>query len=206
ERSGLVAFTRERLALQLTAEGAPHEEIEAVNHVFNENWLTIGFARRFANYKRPTLLLHDPQRLRRILTSSDRPVQLILAGKAHPDDQMGQSMIKQWIEFIRRAGVHSHVAFLEDHDMMLTQKLVAGVDLWVNTPRRTWQASGTSGMKVLANGGLNVSELDGWWAEAYAPLVGWAIGDDTNRGDDSALDTADANALYSLLENEIIPA
>lgn len=124
ERNGLVAFTRERLALQLTAEEASNEEIEAASHVFNENWLTMGFARRFATYKRPTLLLHDPQRLIRILTRNDRPVQLIVAGKAHPDDQLGQSMIRQWIEFIRRAEVRTHVAFLADHDMMLTQKLV----------------------------------------------------------------------------------
>src|SRR5690242_3813160 len=163
-------------------------------------WLTLGFARRFATYKRPNMLLHDPERLTRILSNAQRPVQLIVAGKAHPQDFDGQAMIKQWNEFIRRHDVRGHAVFLADYDALLAQELVAGVDVWINTPRRPWEACGTSGMKVLANGGLNVSELDGWWAEAYSPEVGWAIGDGKDRGYDPAWDKAEANALYSLLE------
>jgi alpha-glucan phosphorylase-like protein len=121
--------------------------------------------------------LHDPERLLRILTNRQRPVQLVLAGKAHPQDAAGQDMIRQWIEFIRRTPARSQAVFLSDYDMRMTEHLVQGVDLWLNTPRRPWEASGTSGMKILANGGLNLSELDGWWAEAWTPAVGWAIGD-----------------------------
>ena len=141
------------------------------------NVLTLGFARRFATYKRPNLLLHDPERLLRLLTNPQRPVQLIIAGKAHPADQAGQALIQQWTRFIRRPEVRPHVIFLADYDMLLTEHLVQGVDVWINTPRRPWEACGTSGMKVLVNGGLNLSELDGWWAEAYTPEVGWALGD-----------------------------
>ena len=165
----------------------------------------MGFARRFATYKRPNLLLHDPARLIRILTNPQRPVQLLLAGKAHPQDLAGQAMIREWNEFVRRPEVRSHAIFLVDYDMLLTEHMVAGVDLWINTPRRPWEASGTSGMKVLVNGGLNVSELDGWWVEAYTPQVGWAIGDGKEHGDDPAWDAAEAEALYDLLEREIIP-
>ena len=149
-----------------------------------------GFARRFATYKRPNLLLHDPQRLMNILTNRQRPVQLVLAGKAHPQDVEGQAMIRQWIEFARRPEVRARVVFLSDYDLLMAEHLVQGVDVWVNTPRRPWEASGTSGMKVLVNGGLNLSELDGWWAEAYSPEVGWAIGDGQEHGDDPAWDAA----------------
>ncbi len=203
-RKELVNFTRGRLRLQRAYQGAPPEEIEEAGRVFDPNWLTLGFARRFAEYKRPNMLLHDPERLVRILTSAERPVQLVVAGKAHPQDGTGQVMIKQWNEFIRRPEVREHAVFLADYDMLLTQQLVAGVDLWINTPRRPWEACGTSGMKVLANGGLNLSELDGWWAEAYAPDVGWAIGDGKDRGSDPAWDAAEADTLYSLLENEVV--
>ena len=158
-----------------------------------------------ATYKRPNLLLHDPARLVRLLTSKERPMQLILAGKAHPQDLPGQALIKQWNDFIRGEGVASQVIFLSDYDMRLAQELVGGVDLWVNTPRRPWEACGTSGMKVLANGGLNLSELDGWWAEAYAPDIGWAIGDGREHGEDPAWDAAEADVMYRLLENEIAP-
>jgi starch phosphorylase len=205
-RKALVDFTRKRLRLQLANRAASREEVAEAANVFDENRLTLGFARRFAAYKRPNMLLSDPARLIRILTNSERPVQLVLAGKAHPEDRIGQGMIKQWNEFVRRPEVRGHAVFLDDYDMLLTQELVAGVDLWLNTPRRPWEACGTSGMKVLANGGLNLSELDGWWAEAYAPDVGWAIGDGKDRGNDPAWDAAEADALYSLLEAEIIPA
>ncbi|MCU1232877.1 MAG: alpha-glucan phosphorylase [Candidatus Solibacter sp.] len=204
-RKQLVDFTRKRLVAHRTSVGASPEEIDAARRVFDPDWLTLGFARRFVEYKRPTMLLRDPERLVRILTSEQHPVQLILAGKAHPQDATGQALIAAWYQFSRRPEVANHVVFLEDYDMMLAQELVAGVDVWLNTPRRPWEASGTSGMKVLANGGLNASELDGWWAEAYAPDVGWAIGDGGDRGYDPDWDAAEANALYSLLEGQIIP-
>jgi len=167
--------------------------------------LMLGFARRFATYKRPNLLLHDPERLLRILTNREHPVQLILAGKAHPADGGGQALIKQWSDFIRRPEARPHVIFLADYDMLVTEQLVHGVDVWINTPRRPWEASGTSGMKVLVNGGINLSELDGWWAEAYDPAVGWAIGDGLEHGEDPAWDATEADALYTLLEQQIIP-
>ena len=167
--------------------------------------MTLGFARRFAAYKRPDLLLYDEDRLLRILTNKDRPVQLIIAGKAHPADSEGHALIKKWMKFISRPEARPHVIFLSDDDMILTEHLVQGVDLWINTPRRPWEACGTSGMKVLVNGGLNLSELDGWWAEAYAPEVGWALGDGKEHGDDPNWDKAEANTLYDLLEKDVIP-
>jgi len=204
-RTALVEYARERLSKQLAASGAPLEAIEGARSFFDVNTLTLGFARRFASYKRPNLLLHDPERLMRILTNPRRPIQLIMAGKAHPADRAGQALIQEWMHFIWRPEVRPHVIFLSDHDMLLTKHLVQGVDVWLNTPRRPWEASGTSGMKVLANGGINLSELDGWWAEAYTPEVGWAFGDGQEHGDDPAWDAADAEALYELLEHEVIP-
>jgi len=201
----LVEYARERLSLDLAAAGAAAAEVEAAKHLFDPNALTLGFARRFATYKRPNLLLHDPQRLLRLLTNPQRPVQLIIAGKAHPADQAGQALIREWMQFIRRPEVRPHAIFLSDYDMLLTEHLVQGVDVWINTPRRPWEASGTSGMKVLVNGGINLSELDGWWAEAYTPEVGWALGDDREHGDDPAWDAAEAVALYDLLEREVVP-
>ncbi len=201
----LVEYARERLSRQLAASGRPHEVIEGAKHLFNPNALTLGFARRFATYKRPNLLLHNPERLLRLLTNPERPVQLIIAGKAHPDDQAGQALIHEWINFIRRPEIQSHIVFLSDYDMLLTEHLAQGVDVWINTPRRPWEACGTSGMKVLVNGGVNLSELDGWWAEAYTPEVGWALGDGREHGDDPAWDAVEAEALYNLLEREVIP-
>ena len=204
-RESLVEYVRERLSRQLEASGASPEEVEDAKHIFDANALTLGFARRFATYKRPNLLLHDPERLLRILTDPQRPVQLIIAGKAHPADQAGQALIQEWTHFIRRTEARKHVIFLSDYDMLLTGQLVQGVDVWINTPRRPWEACGTSGMKVLVNGGINLSELDGWWAEAYTPEVGWALGDGKEHGDDPAWDAAEAEALYALLEREVIP-
>lgn len=204
-RESLIEIVRGRLSRQLAVSGALPEEVESAKHIFDANTLTLGFARRFATYKRPTLLLHDPQRLLRILSHPLRPAQLILAGKAHPNDQQGQDMIRQWMDFIRQSGGQGHVIFLSDYDMLLTEQLVQGVDVWINTPRRPWEASGTSGMKVLVNGGLNLSELDGWWAEAYTPEVGWALGDGKEHADEQAWDAAEAEALYSLLEEKVIP-
>lgn len=204
-RMSLVEYARERLSQQLAASGAAREAIEGAKHLFDPGALTLGFARRFATYKRPNLLLHDPERLLRLLSNPDRPVQLILAGKAHPADQAGLAMIQEWTRFVRRPEARQHAIFLSDYDMLLTQHLVQGVDVWLNTPRRPWEASGTSGMKVLVNGGLNLSEIDGWWAEAYAPEVGWALGDGREHGDDPTWDAFEAAALYDCLEREIIP-
>ena len=201
----LVEYARERLSRDLAAAGAQPEDVEAAKHLFDPDTLTLGFARRFATYKRPNLLLHDPQRLLRILTNAQRPVQLIIAGKAHPADQAGQALIREWMHFIRRPETRPHAIFLSDYDMLLTEHLVQGVDVWINTPRRPWEACGTSGMKVLVNGGINLSELDGWWAEAYTPEVGWALGDGQEHGEDPAWDAAEAEALYDLLERQVIP-
>ena len=167
--------------------------------------LTLGFARRFATYKRANLLLHDPERLERLVCGDDHKLQLVLSGKAHPADGAGKAMIRQWTEFISRCGERPHVIFLVDYDMGVAEHLVHGVDLWLNTPRRPWEASGTSGMKILVNGGLNLSELDGWWAEAYSPDVGWALGDGLEHDSDPAWDAVEAAQLYELLEKEIIP-
>ena len=201
----LVEYARQRLSLDLTAAGLPPEEAEAAKHIFDPHALTLGFGRRFATYKRPNLLLHDPQRLRRLLTDPRRPVQLIIAGKAHPEDQDGQALIREWMHFIRQPETRPHAIFLSDYDMLVTERLAQGVDVWINTPRRPWEACGTSGMKVLVNGGLNLSELDGWWAEAYTPDVGWALGDGQEHHDDPAWDEDEADALYGLLEREVIP-
>ncbi len=204
-RSHLVDYARKRLSRQLVARGASKEEIENSRSFLNPDVLTLGFARRFAAYKRPDLLLSDENRLLRILTNKERPVQLIIAGKAHPADGVGHALIKKWMQFITRPEVRHSAIFLSDYDMILTEHLVQGVDLWINTPRRPWEACGTSGMKVLVNGGLNLSELDGWWAEAYVPEVGWALGDRLEHGDDANWDRAEANALYDLLETQVIP-
>jgi starch phosphorylase len=203
-RHALVEYVRKRYVRQLAESGSfqMHGEVE---QILDPEALTLGFARRFATYKRPTLLLHDQERLIRLLKDPRRPVQILIAGKAHPADGAGQDMIRQWVQFTRRPEVEDRVIFLSDYDMLLTEQLVGGVDVWINTPRRPWEACGTSGMKVLANGGLNLSELDGWWAEAYSPQVGWALGDGREHGDDPGWDAAEATALYDILEKEVIP-
>jgi glycogen phosphorylase len=204
-RKCLVDYAREHLGRQMAVAGADSDTIGRTQARLNPGALTLGFARRFATYKRPNLLLHDPERLLRILKNPERPVQLIIAGKAHPADQAGQALIQEWTHFIRRSDTNPPVVFLADYDMLLAEHLVQGIDVWINTPRRPWEASGTSGMKVLVNGGLNLSELDGWWAEAYLPAVGWAVGDGQEHGDDPAWDAAEAEALYDRLEQEVIP-
>jgi starch phosphorylase len=204
-RKSLIEYGRTRLSQQLSASGASPDAIDALKHLFDPNALTLGFARRFATYKRPNLLLHDRERLLRLLANTQRPVQLIIAGKAHPADLAGQGLIQEWIRFIRQPHVRPHVMFLSDYDMLLTEHLVQGVDVWINTPRRPWEACGTSGMKVLVNGGINLSELDGWWAEAYTSDVGWALGDGREHGDDPTWDARESDALYELLEREVVP-
>ena len=203
--AALTDYVRSRLSRQLAAAGASAALVNAAGSVLSRHVLTLGFARRFATYKRPNLLLHDPTRLLRLLSDEARPLQLVVAGKAHPADAAGQALIRQWVEFSRRPQARHRVVFISDYDMHVAEQLVQGVDIWINTPRRPWEASGTSGMKVLVNGGINVSELDGWWAEAYKPGVGWAIGDGQEHGDDPQWDAAEAEALYTLLENEIVP-
>jgi len=205
-RKDLIDFVRKRVAFQWTGAGYSPEEIEFAKNMFDPGILTIGFARRFATYKRPNMLLKDPERLIRILNNAQCPVQLILSGKAHPADEPGKALIRQWSDFIRRPDARSHVVFLSDYDMFITERLVQGVDVWLNTPRRPWEACGTSGMKVLVNGGINVSELDGWWEEAFSSDVGWALGDCKDHGVDLAWDASEADALYDMLEKEIIPA
>jgi starch phosphorylase len=202
ERKKMIERLRGRYAVQLASA---HDTPQDCTGLLDEHVLTVGFARRFATYKRPNLLLHDPERLIRLLCDPRRPLQLVLAGKAHPRDLPGQALIKEWNDFIQRDEVKNHVVFLSDYDMRMAQELVQGMDLWINTPRRPWEACGTSGMKVLVNGGLNFSELDGWWAEAYSPQVGWAIGDGQEHAESGALDAAEADAMYTLLEREVVP-
>ncbi|HEY0873560.1 MAG TPA: alpha-glucan family phosphorylase [Vicinamibacterales bacterium] len=203
EREDLVRYARERLTRQLARYNNLQAAAETVRHVLAPDVLTLGFARRFAEYKRPNLLLTDPARLLRLLTNPQRPVQLIVAGKAHPQDEQGKALIQQWAQFASRPEARRHVVFLDDYDMRLANELVEGVDVWINTPRRPWEASGTSGMKVLVNGGLNLSTLDGWWAEAFQPEYGWAVGDSSQRQDQ---DAHDAGQLYTLLEEQIVPS
>lgn len=189
-RKKLITYTRERIERELTRRGVPF-----IDGFLNPDILTIGFSRRFATYKRTNLLLHDKNRLKTLL--KDKKIQLIIAGKSHPADEPGGKLIQEWIQFINDPEVRPYAVFLSDYDILVAERLVQGMDLWMNTPKRPWEASGTSGMKVLVNGGLNFSSLDGWWAEAYTPEVGWSL-----KGEDAA---ADAQALYDTLEKEIIP-
>jgi len=204
QRADLICHARQRIRLQLGQRGTAANIVERTEQVLDPNVLTLGFARRFTAYKRPNLLLRDLERFIRLLTHPERPVQIIIAGKAHPADNEGKHFIQEWVQFSARPEIRKHVVFLEDYDIALAQEMVQGVDVWINTPRRPWEASGTSGMKVLANGGLNLSELDGWWAEAYTPEVGWALGDG-NEHSEPEWDAVEAEQLYSILENEVVP-
>lgn len=204
-RASLIEFIRQRSVELLVADGGSEEAVAAARKLFDPNVLTIGFARRFVSYKRPDLLLEDPARLVRLLTNSQQPIQLVIAGKAPPGDQGGVDLIRRWIQFIRNTGLSQHVIFLPDYDMLMASHLVGGMDVWLNTPQRPWEASGTSGMKVLVNGGLNLSELDGWWVEAYSAGVGWALGDGLEHGSDPALDKQEAEALFAILEQQVAP-
>lgn len=191
---------------QQARHGAMSKDGDDIHAQFDPNALIVGFARRFTGYKRTNLLLHFPQRLIRLLTNPSRPVQLVFAGKADPRDTEGLAMIEEWTRFLRDPALgNGHVVFVEDYDMAVAASLTAGVDVWINTPRRPWEACGTSGMKVLVNGGLNLSVLDGWWAEAYQPALGWAVGGNSAPEHGTEWDLRDAESLYSLLENEVIP-
>lgn len=206
-RERLVAFSRERLRRQITRRGGTDSQISQAEEVLSPYTLTISFARRFATYKRATLLFLDPDRLIKLLTDNDRPIQLIFAGKAHPHDIPGKELIRKIIHFSNQPELRSKILFLENYDMTISRHLISGSDLWLNTPRRPMEASGTSGMKAAINGVLNCSVLDGWWDEAYAPGLGWAIGHgEVYEADGEIQDEIESKALYDLLEREIIPA
>jgi starch phosphorylase len=206
-RERLVAFARRRLRAQLEQRGGSPSELSHAEQVLDPEALTIGFARRFATYKRAALLFRDVERLARIVGDRDRPVQIIFAGKAHPRDNPGKELIRQIIHHARRAEFRNRIVFIEDYDMIVARYLVQGVDVWLNTPRRPHEASGTSGMKATANGALNMSILDGWWDEGFTPETGWAIGhgEEYTRDQADYQDRVEANAIYDLLEKDIVP-
>lgn len=201
----LIDFCRERLKAQIINRGFTKNEINHAEQILTPEALTIGFARRFATYKRGTLLFRDIERLKKIISNPHRPVQIIFAGKAHPHDNGGKELIKNIAEICRRQEFRDHIVFLEDYDINVARYMVQGVDVWLNNPRRPLEASGTSGMKVPPNGGLNFSILDGWWDEAYDGQNGWAIGNREEYTDLEYQDEVESNALYNVLENEIIP-
>jgi starch phosphorylase len=204
-REILVGFTRRRLAQQLKKRGASVAEIQNASEVLTPEILTIGFARRFATYKRATLLFRDPDRLARIVNHPKHPVQIVIAGKAHPQDNEGKEFIKNIIHLSREERFRRRVVFMEDYNVHVTQHMVSGCDLWLNTPRRPLEACGTSGMKALANGSLNLSVLDGWWDEGYHRNFGWALGHGEVYQDQGAQDDIESRELYNLLEEEIVP-
>lgn len=205
-RLRLVAYARDHLVKQLEGRGAPSAEIKAAHEALDPDILTIGFARRFATYKRATLLLRDSERLLRIV-KGDRPVQFIFAGKAHPHDNHGKAFIQQLVDFAYKNNCQDRFIFLEDYDMVTARYMVQGCDVWMNTPRRPMEASGTSGMKAILNGVLNLSILDGWWAEAYNRDVGWAIGrgEEYSKDQYEEQDRIEANAVYELIEKDMVP-
>lgn len=202
-RERLVAFTRRRLREQLLARGVSPKEAELANSVLDPDALTIGFARRFATYKRANLILRDIEKLTALLHDRERPMQIIFSGKAHPRDNMGKELIKQIIHITNDERFRNKIVFLEDYDINIARYLVQGVDVWLNTPIRPKEASGTSGMKVLPNGGLNISVLDGWWDEAYNTKNGWAIGKGEEYSDHGYQDEVESFSLYNILENEV---
>ncbi len=204
-RARLVRTCRGRLVKQYERRNAPRHVLEAVESVLDQDTLTIAFARRFATYKRANLLLRDPDRLESIINNKKYPVQFIFAGKAHPKDNEGKELIKQLFQFANRTAVRDKMIFLEDYDMQLARHLLQGADVWLNTPRRPFEACGTSGMKAAINGVLNVSILDGWWCEGYSPGTGWRIGNGEEYGDHNYQDAVESQALYNVLENEVIP-
>jgi starch phosphorylase len=204
-RERLVAFVRRRVRAQLAQRGASQTEMEIASEVLNPGALTIGFARRFATYKRATLLLSDLERLKQLLCSPEKPVQIVFAGKAHPRDDAGKELIRQIVDLARQEPFRRRLVFLEDYDMAVARYLVQGADVWLNTPRRPREASGTSGMKAAANGVLSLSVLDGWWDEGYRPELGWAIGRGEEYDSLERQDQVEAQALYDLLEREVAP-
>ncbi len=204
-RERLVGWVRSKLRFQLEDRGASRANIKAAREVLDPEALTIGFARRFATYKRATLLLSDPERLDRILNNPDRPVQIIFAGKAHPNDHGGKELIRQIVHLAQQDRFRKRIVFLEDYNIEVARYMVQGVDVWLNNPRRPLEASGTSGMKVPVNGGINFSVLDGWWCEGYDKENGWTIGHGEDYDDPEYQDQVETTALYEMLENEIAP-
>ncbi|MHC4791008.1 MAG: alpha-glucan family phosphorylase [Planctomycetota bacterium] len=204
-KHNLIVFARKRLKAQMKRRGTYHSELNHAEEVLDPDALTIGFARRFAGCKRASLLLKEPARLVRLLSDPDRPVQILFAGKAHPKDTEGKEIIRQIIHFANKFNVRRRILFLEDYDINVARAMFQGVDVWLNTPRRPMEASGTSGMKAAINGALNLSTLDGWWCEGYKPETGWAIGAGESYDDHAYQDTVEAQALYNLLESEIVP-
>ena len=204
-RADLVRFVRKRLQVDLERRYMSRIDPTVIANILDPRALTIGFARRFATYKRATLMLFDRERLLKLLLNPERPVQIVLAGKSHPRDDGGKKLIQDIVKFIESEGGRNRMVFLEDYDMAVARAMVQGVDVWLNNPRRPMEASGTSGMKVVPNGGLNCSVLDGWWDEAYDPEVGWAIGDRSQPYDEGQQDWLDSKALYGVLESEVVP-
>lgn len=205
QRGDLVRFVRRQVQRSNERRSMTVGGFEGVTNILDPRVLTVGFARRFATYKRGSLMLTDRERLKSILFHPERPVQIVIAGKSHPRDEAGKRIIQDLVKYIDESGSQSRMVFLEDYDMRVARQLVQGVDVWLNNPRRPYEASGTSGMKVIANGGLNCSILDGWWDEGYEPGVGWAIGQRNSQGDEGHQDWLDSRALYHLLESEIAP-
>ncbi len=203
--SRLIATVRRRLQNSLEMKKAPAYEIEQAENVLDHKVLTIGFARRFAGYKRANLILKDMERLKKLLLDKDRPIQIIFAGKAHPQDEKGKKLIQQVYALTKDPELRRRIVFLEDYDMFIAERMVQGVDVWLNNPRRPREASGTSGMKAALNGAINFSVLDGWWAEAYNGKNGWSIGEGEIYDDPDYQDHIEAQHLYNTLENEIIP-
>jgi len=201
----LIAFARKRLKAQMQRRGTYHTELNWAEEVLDPEALTIGFARRFAGYKRGNLLLKDPKQIVKLVSNQDRPVQIIFAGKAHPRDTQGKEIIRQIIHFASQYDVRRRIVFLEDYDINVARVLLRGVDVWLNNPRRPMEASGTSGMKAAFNGALNISTLDGWWCEGYKPEAGWVVGAGESYDDTSYQDMVESQAIYNILENEVIP-
>ena len=201
----LIDFVRDRERQRRERLGESPESIRRVNRILDPEILTIGFARRFATYKRGTLLFGDKERLKRLVNDVTRPVQFIFAGKAHPRDEAGKALIQEVYKFSRELGLETRVVFLEDYDSYIARRLVQGVDLWLNHPLRPLEASGTSGMKSAPNGGINLSVLDGWWREGYNGSNGWAVGAEIDSGATEFQNEVDASSLYHLLENQIVP-
>ncbi|MDR1177138.1 MAG: alpha-glucan family phosphorylase [Treponema sp.] len=204
-RERLVAFARDRIREQYRRTGAVERRMRQAEDALSPYALTLCFARRFATYKRGNLLLRDPERLLRLIRDNDRPVQLIFAGKAHPHDLPGKELIREIIHFAEKYDVTSRIVFIENYDMTVARYLTSGGDVWLNTPRRPMEASGTSGMKAAMNGVLNCSILDGWWDEAYDPELGWAIGQGEQYNDDTLQDDIESKALYDILERDLVP-
>jgi len=201
----LIFFTRSRVRRQLEEKGKSRQELKRTEEILDPYALTVGFARRFASYKRGYLLFTDLERLRKMIADEKRPVQFVLAGKAHPRDNSGKEIIKSIMHIAQREEFRNRIVFLENYDLDLAYKLVAGVDVWLNTPRRPQEASGTSGMKAALNGAINLSILDGWWEEGYTPDTGWAIGIPTDYASNEEQDFIESQALYDALERDVIP-